>query len=367
MDLTELHPVSIDALYDGMMVDFEIYYIQKGEPVLLCKDVVLTKKKIDALKSSLRIGNSMYLRNVYMRKENRDRLLRETSYFEVVQMQIEQTVGYDVLKDIAKDFVHQAFENGIVPMEITDALSNEIQKKLLEFDNALILQCLNGIRGIDEYLYTHCLNVGFLSGLLAGWCGYDDDYVVKLIKAGLVHDLGKLKISPSILNKPARLSSLEFDSVKLHPEFGHKMLKESGEKDEIILEAVLHHHERINGTGYPGRFSGDEVSTGARIIAITDVYDAMIAERPYKGSSTPFVILQELVDTSFSGLDTKFVNILLKNMIAELHGRRVLLSNGAVARVEFVDSQQPKYPIVNFEGQIVKTDENLFCVRLYAG
>lgn len=358
----DLYPVSIDVLYDGMMVDFEIYYFQKGEPVLLCKDVVLTKSMIRSMKTALSFNT-----NIYMRKENHDRLLRETSYFEVAQMQLEKTVGYDVLRAITRDFVNRAYITGIIQREAVDILAEAIQVKLSDFGSALIMQCLNGIRGIDEYLYTHCLNVGFLNGMMANWCDYDNDFGTKLIKAGLVHDLGKLKISPEILNKPSRLTPLEYDSVKRHSEFGYEILKRSGEKDEIILDAVLHHHERINGTGYPEKLNGEEVSIGARITAISDVYDAMIAERPYKGASTPFVILQELMDTSFSGLDMQYVNTLSKNMVTELQGRTVLLSNGAVAKVEYIDPRQPKYPIVDIDGETVKTNEDLCCVRIYPG
>ena len=130
---------------------------------------------------------------------------------------------------------------------------------------------------------------------------------------------------------------------------------------------MLHHHERVNGTGYPDKLRSDSISPGARITAISDIYDAMIAERPYKGASTPFVILQEMVDTSFSGLDMQYVKTLLKNMTTELLGRLVLLSNGAVAKVEFIDPRQPKYPIVSIDGEMVKTNGDIYCVRMYAG
>lgn len=358
----DLYPVCVDVLYDGMLLDFGIYYYNKGKLVLLCKDVVLTENKIRSIRAAMKFSN-----NVYMLKENHDRVLRETAYFEVTQMRVEQAIGYDTMKDMARDFVDTAYKTGIVPREAMNQMAEEIQTKLSDFDSALIMQCLNGIRGTDEYLYVHSLNVGFINGMLANWYGLDRESGAKLVKAGLVHDLGKLKVSPEILNKPAKLSPLEYEAVKRHPEFGHAMLIASGEQDETVLDAVLHHHERINGTGYPERLGSDHVSIAARICSISDVYDAMIAERPYKGASTPFVILQELMDTSFSGLDGKLVNTLLKNMITELQGCQVLLSNGAVAKVEFIDPRKPKYPIVNIDGEMIKTNEEICCVRIYAG
>jgi len=358
----KLYPISVDVLYDGMLLDFGIYYYNKGMPVLLCKNVVLTESKIRAIRASLKFSD-----NIYMLKENHDRVLRETAYFKLTQMRVEQAIGYDIMKGIAKDFVHTACKTGIVPRKLVSKLAEEVQNKLSGFDSVLIMQCLNGIRGTDEYLYVHSLNVGFLNGMLANWCGMEKAYGTKLVMAGLVHDLGKLKISPEILNKQGKLTSLEYEAIKRHPEFGRAMLVASGEQDETILDAVLHHHERVNGLGYPERISNDCVSTAARICAISDVYDAMIAERPYKGASTPFVILQELIDTSFSGLDGKLVNTLLKNMITELQGRQVLLSNGAVGKVQYIDPRSPKYPIVNVDGETIKTNEEICCIRIYTG
>ena len=358
----ELYPVSVDVLYDGMLLDFGIYYYNQGKPVLLCKNVVLTENKIRSIRAAMAFNN-----NVYMLKENLDRVLRETAYFQMTQRRVEQAIGYDTMKDMARDFVDTASKTGIVSHTALNKMAEEVQTRLSDYDSALIMQCLNGIRGTDDYLYVHSLNVGFLNGMLANWCKLGKEYGVELVKAGLVHDLGKLKVSPYILNKPDKLTPLEYEAVKRHPEFGYGMLIASGEQNEMILDTVLHHHERINGTGYPEQLSGDSVSTAARICAISDVYDAMIAERPYKGASTPFVILQELMDTSFSGIDRKLVNTLLKNMITELQGCQVLLSNGAAAKVEFIDPRSPKYPIVSIDGEMVKTNDDLFCARIYAG
>ncbi len=358
----ELCPVSVDILYDGMMVEEGIYHYKDGKFILLCKDVVLTKNMIRYIKATIEQND-----NVYMFKANRDRALRETAYFEMAQALVEKKIGYDVMRDIMKEFISSAFENGTISTEVVDDMTKDVQRKLTTFDDSLIIQCLNGIRGIDEYLYIHSLNVGFLNGMMGKWCGFDEDVCYRMVKAGLLHDLGKLKISPDILNKPAALTILEYEAVKRHPVFSEEMLQNSGETDELILDAVRHHHERMNGTGYPDRLRMDEISPASRITAIADVYDAMVAERPYKGASTPFVILQELTDTSFSGLDMQYVNILTKNILEDLQGRQVLLSNGAVARVDYIDPREPQYPIVNIDGETVKTDEEVYCVKVYAG
>ena len=355
-----LCPVNVDILYDGMMLNFGIYYYSQGKPVLLCKDVVLTANMLQGIKATM-----TYSKNVYMHRENRDRLLQEVSYFETTQRQIEREVGYDVLKDITKDFLNAAHSNSVLSRENIDEMAGEIQKKLASYDSVQIIQCLNGIRSMDEYLYVHCLNVGILNGMMASWCGFNREFAFKLVKAGLVHDLGKMKISPEILNKPTKLSPLEYEAVKRHAEFGEIILRNSGETDEAVLDAVLHHHEKLNGTGYPHGLRNDEISAVARITAISDVYDAMVAERPYKGASSPFIILQDLLDTAASEFDIRYVRVFLKNIIADLRGRTVLLSSGAVGKVESVDPRNPRYPTVNVDGERVKTSDDIFCIKIY--
>ncbi len=357
-----LYPISVDILYDGMKVESGIYCAEDRGFTLLCKNVILTKPKIEYIRRFMETK-----KNIYMSKEERQRLLRETDYFQKIQTKIEQEIGYDTMKNIADDLLNNVQQTGVVSKEMADGLAEEVEGKLIAFDDAQVMQCLNGIRGVDEYLYIHCLNVGMLNGMMAKWCGLDKDQYSKLVKAGLVHDLGKLQISPEILNKPGRLTDLEFESIKRHPGFSYEILRSSGEQDEMILDAALHHHERVNQTGYPDKLGMDEISVGARITAISDVYDAMVAKRPYKEASTPFVILQELMDNAFSGLDRNYVDILIKNMTKALQGRQVLLSTGALATVEYIDSSKPQYPIVNMDGEMIMTNEIIYCEKVYAG
>lgn len=356
----ELYPVSVDILYDGMMVDFGIYYCRNNRQVLLCKDLVLTNTMIESLKEVLQQN-----KNVYMDKKNHNRLIKETEYFKNVQTKLEHRVGYDNLKDFTQKLFSYVAENGTVCQGDIQEIVTLIDRKLKDSNNTLIMQCINGVRQVDKYLYVHSVNVGLLNGLMGKWCGYDEKVVSKLIKIGLMHDLGKLKISPSILNKPSTLTLLEYEAVKRHPQFGHYILKLSGEKDNDILDGVLHHHEKINGTGYPGKNKDGEISTFAKITAISDVYDAMAAKRPYKEGVPPFAILDQLSQNVHSDLDKEYTRIFLKNMIRNLIGCSVMLSNGAVARVEFIDKNRLSYPIVSIDDHIVNTNENLYCVRMY--
>ena len=355
-----LSPVSIDILYEGMLVDFGIYYYQNSRPILLCKDLVLTSNMIRSLKEVLQNR-----KNVYMDRDNQQRLLKETVYFKNVQAQLEHDIGYDLLKASTENLFALAEQFNVIRESDIQEIASVINQRLDDTDSALIMQCINGVRQIDKYLYVHSVNVGFLNGLMGKWCGYNQQLISKLVKIGLVHDLGKLKVSPEILNKPGRLTKLEYEAVKQHPEFGYHMLRASGERDAQILDGVLHHHEKVNGTGYPSGQKGKKVSPFSKITAISDYYDAMTSKRPYKDGMPPFVIFEQIAQSKHSELDMEYTKIFLDNMAENLVGREVLLSSGAVAKVEYIDPQRLAYPIVSVDNHMVKTDKEIYCVRMY--
>ncbi|MCH2488238.1 MAG: HD-GYP domain-containing protein, partial [Erythrobacter sp.] len=105
--------------------------------------------------------------------------------------------------------------------------------------------------------------------------------------AGLLHDIGKMGVDDTILNKPGTLSEDEFERVRRHPEFGHAMLLKTANVPDMALDVCLHHHERIDGKGYPHKLAGDDLSEAARLGAICDVYDALTSDRAYKSAWTP--------------------------------------------------------------------------------
>ena len=115
----------------------------------------------------------------------------------------------------------------------------------------------------------------------------DDDQARLAGMAGLLHDLGKAAVPLSVLNKPGKLTDKEFTVVRSHPVEGYHMLKESGNVADAVLDACLHHHEKIDGTGYPDKLKGENISVIARMTSICDVYDAVTSDRPYKRGWDP--------------------------------------------------------------------------------
>lgn len=133
----------------------------------------------------------------------------------------------------------------------------------------------------DKYTSGHSQRVAEISVSIAREMGLSRQDIAGIRLAGLIHDIGKIGVRASVLNKPDRLNDDEYQHIKTHPEIGEHILTPVVE-DEQILKAVRHHHERYDGTGYPDGLSGEQIPLGAKILAVADAYDAITSERPYR-------------------------------------------------------------------------------------
>lgn len=134
----------------------------------------------------------------------------------------------------------------------------------------------------DEGTYVHSLAVSALMMRLARSLGYTVDAVRELGVAGLLHDVGKLMVPNAILNKNGRLEAEERRLVRNHPEIGYRLLKEQGNVSDLILDICRHHHEALDGTGYPAGLKADRIGPEIRLATVCDVFEALTSARPYK-------------------------------------------------------------------------------------
>ena len=153
--------------------------------------------------------------------------------------------------------------------------------------NKFAIVGLTRLRARHEYTFVHSVAVGALMMGVARELGLGQGETETLGLAGLLHDIGKSHIPVEVLDKPGPLDDAEWSTVKSHPEHGHEILSRIRGIDPIVLDVCLHHHERIDGTGYPLRLSGGALSLHARIAAVCDVYDALTSKRAYKDSRPP--------------------------------------------------------------------------------
>ncbi len=160
-------------------------------------------------------------------------------------------------------------------------IANSVQR------NSGALVSLARLKTRDDYTYMHSVAVCALMVALGRQIGLDEDACRAAGLAGLLHDIGKAQVPLDILNKPGKLSDEEFAVIRSHPGRGFALLKKGGGANLDTLDVVLHHHERVDGTGYPQRISGEQLSQLARMAAICDVYDAITSNRPYKAGWDP--------------------------------------------------------------------------------
>jgi putative nucleotidyltransferase with HDIG domain len=162
---------------------------------------------------------------------------------------------------------------------------DEISASVARNPSALI--SMTRLRSADEYTYMHSLSVSAMMINLARHLGLEEDMMRDIGMAGLLHDIGKLDVPIDVLNKPGRLTDEEFSIMKTHSERGHETLRRAGSVPEMALDVCLHHHERIDGSGYPNRLNGEEMSLFSKMGSVCDVYDAMTSQRSYKPAWTP--------------------------------------------------------------------------------
>jgi putative nucleotidyltransferase with HDIG domain len=176
---------------------------------------------------------------------------------------------------------------------------------------------LQEMRRTDLALYQHSLQVWTLTQQLAAFLEYSDEEQTICAMAALVHDVGKLILPRSLLDKPARLTAREAALMQQHPAAGARLLRQVG-VDEEIVALVSHHHERWDGQGYPDGLAGLAIPRGARLIAIADAFAAMTTPRPYQAARPVPLALQELE----RGSGTQFDPGLVPPCLALLHTRR---------------------------------------------
>lgn len=230
-----------------------------------------------------------------------------------------------------------------VPLKEMRELANSSLEPFM--DTSGILNHLHVVHRRDDYTFHHSVNVAVLCGIFGKWLGYRSEEIKDLVLAGLLHDIGKTQIPLELLRKPASLSSLEMDTMKMHTTRGYKLVKELGLPPGVMY-AILQHHEREDGSGYPLKVSGDKIHNYAKIVAVADIYDAMTSDKVYRKKTTPFQAAEELVRDMYDKLDPHICTVFLNNVRDYFVGNIVELSDGREAEVVYLGKYVSARPVV---------------------
>lgn len=242
-----------------------------------------------------------------------------------------------------KSFMQSAASGNIEVTAVEPCLS-AIKKSIVRNRNALLL--LANLKSLDDYMYRHSVNVAIFAVSFAQYLGMDDEEQRQIGIAALFHDYGKALLPADILNAPRKLNADEMEIMHSHVERGHAKLQATGKFSSEVLEGILQHHERHDGTGYPYNLSGDQIGIFGRIISICDVYDALASKRVYKDAIHPKHALGTLFKMGENAWAPGYAEHFIKMVGIFPIGTAVVLSNGQKGIVCHSDPHAPSLPRV---------------------
>ena len=248
----------------------------------------------------------------------------------------------------AKDTVTLMFQEArmgkALQLEEVGPLVDDISLSISRNPEAFL--SLSRLKTKDNYTYLHSVAVCGLMIALGRQMGLDQSLMKNLGMAGLLHDVGKMMIPDDVLNKPGRLTDDEFNVVKNHPQRGWEILKESPGVCDMALDVCLHHHERVDGKGYPNKLSGDALSLYARMGAVCDVYDAITSIRCYKSNWEPADAIRKMAEWQEGHFDSTVFHAFVKTIGIYPSGTLIKLKSTRLAVVMEQSSKSLITPIV---------------------
>ncbi|NLY59587.1 MAG: HD-GYP domain-containing protein [Gammaproteobacteria bacterium] len=274
-----------------------------------------------------------------------------------------QSASIAVARMFANIRMGKVLEAGLVMEQI-----EEIASSIHRHPHALL--SLARLKTANEYTYMHSVAVCGLMIALARQLNMDGHQVREAGLAGLLHDIGKIGIPDAILNKPGKLTDIEWNRVRQHPQYGHRLLKECGQFNPQVLEVCLHHHEKWDGSGYPQGLRGKQIGLFARMGAVCDVYDAITSSRSYKTAWDPAEALHRMAQWK-GHFDSKVFHTFVKALGIFPIGAMVRLESGRIGtvweqnassllkpKIRIILSGRPPRPVEPFIVDLAETSEH---------
>lgn len=258
--------------------------------------------------------------------------------------------------------IGRPLDNREVAMTIK-GLSQQVSEEVNVYRDIRLLQ------NKSDYLFTHSVNVAVLAMMVGRWMKLEEDKVQDLGTGGLLHDIGKAFIDENLLNKPDKLTDDEYEEMKQHSALGFRYLVHNSSIKPEIIQAVLYHHERADGSGYPMGVKDYGNNPYAAIIAVCDTFDAITSNRVYSKKSSPFTAADMVWEQSFGKLNPAISKFFYGKITPFFTGSRVRLSNNQSGTVVFVDPIQPTRPIVRIGDDYINlaTDRSLHVAEVIDG
>lgn len=201
----------------------------------------------------------------------------------------------------------------------------------------------------EEYMYQHPVAVSLIANLIGRQIGLSKGECIQLSIAGFFIDCGTCKINPSIILKKGALLPDEYEEIKKHPVYSYQMIKNISTLNHESKLAVLQHHERLDGSGYPFKINQIKIHPFSQILAVADVYHAMTSERLYRKKQSPFKVLEEMMQDSFGKFDIQYIDTLVRSISNFSIGTKVRLTNNKTGEIVFINPQNPTRPLIRID------------------
>ncbi len=320
-----MRKIRISNCEPGMVLGRAIF---NGSVILLESGAVLSRQYIDRLKE---LGVS----EVYIEDDISDDLKIKDAVNEATRR---EAVAF--IKESMENYTSMQLLNSSEAIEIV----NRIMEEILSSDDIIVN--LMDIKTCDTYTYSHCVNVCILSIITGIKLNLTPVQLKELGVGALLHDIGKLMIPTDILMKKAALSSEEYDIIKEHSLHGYNILNRLPLISETSARVALEHHERFDGKGYPNGLRKDEIHLFSRIVAITDIFDALTSNRIYREKISTNQAIEYLTFMAAPTLDSSVLSCFVQIIPPFPIGTGVVLNNGEKGVVISVNRHYPTRPVV---------------------
>lgn len=314
-----------------------IAYVEEGE--VLARPLISANGKI-LLQSGVRLTRK-YIEK--LQELGIDTMFIEDDTFDDVEIHTSvsaktREVAYSALQNLSKNLNGNNFSN-LNLQEIENAVQSIIEDLLCSRD--LILN-VHDIQGYDDYTFQHSVNTTIIALIMAISMGWPEHRLLELGMGVLMHDVGKIKVPPEILNKKGRLTEEEFAEIKKHAEYGFEILRNCRDVNLLSAHVALQHQERWDGSGYPRGLKGTEIHEYGRLAAVADVYEALTSKRVYRDALQPYEAYEYVVANSGKLFEPKIVQDTFTRCITPYpNGSGIRLSNGQRGNVV---KQNPSFP-----------------------
>ncbi len=304
---------------------------------LLSEDAVLTEKMIQRLRNA-----------------GAKRLWVTDDSFSFLQEFGPQKIVGEAVKELDKAKA-QIVAGKAFDVQVINEVAHELVEQIII--NEMPFSEMVRMKSTETGVFEHMVDVSLLSVITAKSMGMDRLDMRFLCFASLIHDVGKLLVPGEILGKPDKLSDSEMRVVKKHPQIGYDILSGIDGINKHAPVVALQHHERLDGSGYPDSIKGTQIHLYSRIVAIADIYTALIREKVYRPRLPVYEAGGILWSQADGGLDRSLTSNFLRNVVAFPLRSMVKLNNGLVGKVVYQNSDFPTRPIVSVDGEIIDLAE----------